>query len=211
MPTEDKKPADLVKEKIQQIVDEGDKKDAMQVMRTHIKKLFPNAKPRAVDVVIDEEFSRRPQRQPKVSEKGQLHRMDRDGNAIDMEPVEYYLEKHGDILPAPEKTDVNAAAIDAAMLSVDNLSAQAQLVRAWGPDRASELLNLVGGKLGQKMPKPDAKDAAVRIAGAPSPETNPWRRASWNITKQGSIVKALGEDKARAIAGAAWGKTKPVD
>jgi hypothetical protein len=42
--------------------------------------------------------------------------------------------------------------------------------------------------------------------------TNPWSKEGWNVTKQGALVKSIGETKAAAIAAAAGSKigaTKP--
>lgn len=48
--------------------------------------------------------------------------------------------------------------------------------------------------------------------GAPSRANNPWSKGSWNITKQGVLIRELGEEKAGQIAaqvGSHIGATKP--
>ncbi len=52
-----------------------------------------------------------------------------------------------------------------------------------------------------------------KINGAPAGKDNPWSKDGWNITRQGSIVRALGAEKAGQIAAAARshiGATRPT-
>jgi hypothetical protein len=48
--------------------------------------------------------------------------------------------------------------------------------------------------------KGKAEGASDDDAGDDGSEFNPWSQAGWNLTKQGQVVKALGETKAAAIA-----------
>jgi hypothetical protein len=119
--------------------------------------------------------------------------------------------------PETAKADEATALIDAATLT-PSLATIGALVKAVGDKKAMEILAASGVSL-----KPDRNGKLkpgkkVTGAGDKSPEktedrrSNPFSREGWNITKQGSLVRSLGPEKAAAIArsvGSYIGATKP--
>jgi hypothetical protein len=47
--------------------------------------------------------------------------------------------------------------------------------------------------------------------GGPGGGKNPWGKDGWNLTEQGKYVREHGEEKARQMAGAGWGRTSPPE
>lgn len=200
---------EIAKQKLMEQAERQSAEDAMQVARDLLKKNFPDVRPKALEVILAEEFDRRPKQQPHLSEKGMLQRTRRDGEMVDLEDMKYWKERFGDLLPAP-KVNEGEVAIELALSGVGNLSVQSQLVKQWGPDRTAQLLSLVGGELGKIKSVPNA--AAMKGNSAIDKASNPWGAKAWNVTEQGRVTRALGEEKARAIckaAGATWGQTRP--
>jgi hypothetical protein len=101
--------------------------------------------------------------------------------------------------------------LDAAQKACQSLSMQGELVKAMGAQRTGDLMALYGGALG-KLSKPlplEKEKEKQKIRG----RNNPWSQEGWNLTKQGQLVKDIGEEAARGIcasAGVAWGATKPA-
>lgn len=105
--------------------------------------------------------------------------------------------------------DIEAEAIDA-FGPGRTLKAQADYTKKHGEAKAAEVAALFGTSLGGKPGKvpegfktkePDAR--AINKDVPPSVGTNPWAAGSWNVSKQGQVVKALGLEKAQKIARAA--------
>jgi len=113
---------------------------------------------------------------------------------------------------------LNAEAV-AAFGEARTLTAQAAYVRKHGEQQAHDMAEKFGTTLGStrpgktpqgftpEKPKADAVQVPASIG------KNPWSAEGWSITKQGSVVKALGETKAASIAKAAGsfiGATRPA-
>lgn len=99
-----------------------------------------------------------------------------------------------------------------------NLSAQGVVVKTLGEDRAREVAAQFGTTLGGKPGTiPESLKANIPDFDHTKPSTNPWsahpsnldaqgRYSARAITSQASVVKALGAEKASAIARAAGAK-----
>jgi hypothetical protein len=178
-----------------------------------LKALFPKASNLVIAGVIKEEFEeRKPSRQPRVGDKGNLFRTKRDGEVVDLDAPDYWIKEYPDLASAQKqgKSSSGEVAIELAVMGISDLSVQSQLVKTYGLDHTAKLMSLVGGEFGKKLPKSGA--APSPILGAPSKDTNPWGPKAWNITEQGRLTRVLGLEKAKAIcasAGAAWGQTRP--
>lgn len=97
-----------------------------------------------------------------------------------------------------------------------NLAARGALLKEVGAPLYNELMQRWGAthtKNGIRPgPAPGRKDEDRSPEGK-ARSTNPWLAQNWSITAQGSVVKALGIDKAAAIAKAAGsyiGATRPT-
>jgi hypothetical protein len=114
-----------------------------------------------------------------------------------------------------------------------SLTAQMELSRTVGTDEAARIATQWGSKLGNLRAgkRPDepaiaASDRAAKIEKlerelaqlkaaapkAPPGAENPWLAKNWNVTRQASIVKAMGLERANQIAsraGCRVGDTKP--
>ncbi len=114
------------------------------------------------------------------------------------------------------QADLDAEAV-AAFGPDRTLKAQGEFLREHGDARTAEVAALFGTKIGGKPgTTPDSykpKKSADPNADLPKGSTNPWAAASWSITRQGQIVRALGEVKAAQIAKSAnsyIGATRPA-
>lgn len=111
--------------------------------------------------------------------------------------------------------DEKQADLELSAFSHGNMSARGRLVALHGEGFATERAQAWGLKslhdTRTKGKSPFGK--ADANAGLQKGQTNPWSAEGWNITKQGAIVKALGEAKAAQIAKAAnshLGATRPT-
>ena len=114
---------------------------------------------------------------------------------------------------APSGDEIEASAIHDA-LTQPTPGKLAALHKAIGPMRFNKLIKDWGVDVARMKPgtppeyATDGKTVVQRKAG----DKNPWSSKSWNISAQGACVKALGVEKASAIARAAGcriGDTKP--
>ena len=92
-----------------------------------------------------------------------------------------------------------------------NITARAQLVREVGEVQATRIAKDYGLRgLGDTAKGKTPEEARLKLDDKPN---NPWSRSGWNVTKQGQLIKAMGTEKAAAIARAAGsriGATRPV-
>jgi hypothetical protein len=101
--------------------------------------------------------------------------------------------------------------LQAAQTACQSLSMQADLVKTLGVQKTGELMALYGGAVG-KISKPlpiEKEKEKQKIRG----RNNPWSEEGWNITRQGQLVRDLGEGPATDIAKSAssfLGATKPT-
>jgi hypothetical protein len=85
--------------------------------------------------------------------------------------------------------------------------ARAEILKQVGKDKGDRLAQQFGLRSFDDYSKPVAPNANTKPGSK-----NPWRVESWSITEQGRIHKALGNEKAAAMAAAAGsriGATKP--
>lgn len=201
---------EIAKEKLAAKGEEAARNNTKKATRELLLQKFPDTKPKVLDdIILAQEFGRRPDRQPTISEKGELVRTTKKGETLNLEDTKYWEDRYGDYL-VKSKTQEGEIAIELALSGVGNLSIQSQLVKQWGPERTAQLLALVGGELGKIKTTPNAPGPVIK--GAPDKATNPWGKAAWNVTEQGRLTRVFGEERARAFcksAGATWGQTKP--
>jgi hypothetical protein len=102
---------------------------------------------------------------------------------------------------------------DKAFAGRGNLTARGQLVREVGREEANKIAQTYGlhdvadTRTGQMPRRVDGYEREAQKNG-----DNPWSAEKWNVTRQGAIVRAMGVEKAAAIARAAGsviGATKP--
>ncbi len=136
--------------------------------------------------------------------------------ADDAQCTGFFQREFDFLLPATAAGD-HQAALDPDLIAkakAGNLTARGQLFRDLHGDKprtqegetAAALEKLLAGE--QTSKPADKKLPANNFSGS-----NPWAAASWNLTEQGRLVKALGEVKAAGIAKAAGsfiGATKPA-
>ena len=101
-----------------------------------------------------------------------------------------------------------------------SLTARGKLIRELGSHEAYLEMASRWGSDGTSLKpgaRPGSAEAKARETAEPEGKgrgiNNPWLKANWSITRQGEVVKALGVDKATAIAKAAdscIGATKPT-
>ena len=100
----------------------------------------------------------------------------------------------------------------------NNFAARGQLIREIGEGPTRELAKRYGhetlhSKAEGKRPKSlDAPTDDKKNIPAADRASNPFSREGWNVTRQGSLIKAVGEEKAAQIAravGSHIGATKP--
>jgi len=115
------------------------------------------------------------------------------------------------LVPPPFEVSLS----DRAFLQND-MTARGQLVREIGAGPAQQLAERYGhrdlmsraqGKRPDNLDAP-AEDNKPKIAHA----NNPWHRSAWNVSKQGSVLRALGAEKAAALArsvGCVIGSVRP--
>lgn len=102
----------------------------------------------------------------------------------------------------PHLLPVNTADSDAAFVGVGNKTIAARLIKGMGREAADRLAQTYGKKHAlDNTPgiAPQRKDNRT----PDERKNNPWSREGWNVTRQGSIVKSLGIEKANALAKAA--------
>lgn len=98
----------------------------------------------------------------------------------------------------------------------NNLTARGQLVREIGMAEADKLAQTYGLKSAsdpRRGKRPEGADDHGKPNGKDR-RSNPWSREAWNVSEQGRLVRALGVDKAAAIAASAGckiGSTRPAD
>jgi hypothetical protein len=127
-----------------------------------------------------------------------------------------------DYIPAEiSEADEARAIIDAATLTPTPASLSA-LFNRFSVAKAQEILKASGvdikpdrhGRIkpGKKITVADDGKATVEDGPKEDRRSNPFSREGWNVTKQGSLIKSLGPEKAAAIArsvGSYIGATKP--
>ena len=127
-----------------------------------------------------------------------------------MRNPEAWLEKKFPTLLKQADAPRGDVELDAAQQACQSLTMQAELVKAMGVQRTGELMALYGGAVGRiSKPLPIEKEKEKqKIRG----RNNPFSAEGWNVTKQGQLIRDIGEEAARGIcaaAGVAWGATKP--
>ncbi|OSI70867.1 hypothetical protein [Bradyrhizobium canariense] len=94
-----------------------------------------------------------------------------------------------------------------------NLKARGELMKEVGAPLYNELMARWGASHTKNgvSPGPSPKERDRSPEGA-AKANNPWSKAGWNLTAQGSLIRAIGLEKAQGIAKAAGsyvGATKP--
>lgn len=95
-----------------------------------------------------------------------------------------------------------------------NLSARALLLAQVGEQEANAVAATYGLRSFTDTRRGKPQDApAAKVNGKDvSHASNPFHKSNWNVSKQGALVRSLGEEKARAIArsvGVDLGATRP--
>ncbi len=128
-----------------------------------------------------------------------------------MRTPDAWMEKRFPTLLKQAEAPRGDVELQAAQSACESLAVQAELVKSLGAQRTGELMALFGGgigKISKPMPISDPKKDKNKIAD----RDNPWGE-NWNLTKQGQIVKELGEEKAAQLAarvGSRIGATRPT-
>lgn len=119
-------------------------------------------------------------------------------------PLEYVSQKWPSILQKAE-TPNGALEMESAMRACQSITVQGEMVKAIGVQRLSELMSLVGGKVGH-ISKPIPIQADAKGGKLDMSPNNPFSAAGWSLTKQGALVRAIGAEKAAGIAAAVGAK-----
>lgn len=107
------------------------------------------------------------------------------------------------------------AEADLAFIGLGNKTAAARLIRELGQAEADRVAEMYGkahaldNRPGVAPKRPEQKSGN----GTPDHKNNPFSRAGWSVSKQGQLIRALGIEKASAMAravGVTIGATKPV-
>lgn len=147
----------------------------------------------------------------KLGEKGDLSK---DGKFIipskskpERSPMEYVQKRFPSVFQKAE-TPNGELEMQSAAAACKSLAVQGQMVKAIGVQRLSELMSLVGGRVGHLSEpvaiKPDAKPGDHK-------GPNPFSKEKWNLTEQGRLY-ALNPTLAASMAakaGTTIGALKP--
>jgi len=128
-----------------------------------------------------------------------------------MRQPDAWLEKKFPTLLKQSEAPRGDVELEAAQKACTSLATQAELVKAMGVQKTGELMALFGGAVG-KISKPlpiEREKEKQKIRG----KNNPWSQEGWSLTRQGQLVREIGEGPAAEIAksaGSFIGATKPA-
>lgn len=134
-----------------------------------------------------------------------------DGLPIeDARILEHLKATRPHLFPAPIADDL----AERAFAGRGNITARGQLIREVGQAEADKIAQRYGLRNTADTRPGKSPEGAPRAKGRDNAPSNPWSKSGFNVTKQGQIVRALGIEKAAAMARAAGsyiGATRPAD
>ncbi len=152
----------------------------------------------------------------KLAEKGDLSK---DGKFIvpskskpERSPMEYVQKRFPSVFQKAEKPN-GELEMQSAAAACKSLAVQGQMVKAIGVQRLSELMSLVGGKVGHLSEPVAIKDDKPVKGAEYGGSRNPWSAEGWSLKRQGELAKLMPIEKLQQIAAAAGcrvGSTRPA-